>query len=72
MEDEAIGLARQLGSDEYTTCSRCSRPVMRREAVALASDGLPERRSVEAELCPSCRDDVARGETDLREGLEEE
>jgi hypothetical protein len=71
MEEEQIGLARELGSAAYTTCTRCSRPIPRREATPLPSDGMPENRSVEAELCPACRDELARGETDLREPLDE-
>ena len=71
MEEDTIGLTRELGAEGFTTCSKCGRPLGRREATPLPSDGLPERRSIEAELCSSCRDDLARGDTDLREPIEE-
>ena len=70
MEEEAAGLARTLGAESYTTCAKCGRPVVRHQATPLPSGGL-QNRSVEAELCPACRDDLARGEADLREPLEE-
>jgi hypothetical protein len=71
MDEEAAGLAREIGSGPYTVCATCGRPIERGVATTVPSDGPPQYRSVEAELCPTCRDDVARGDADLREPLEE-
>ena len=71
MEEDALGLARQLGSDARETCAKCGRPVGRGEATTLASEGPRVHRFVEGELCAACRDDLARGDVDLREPIDE-
>ncbi|MGH2514462.1 MAG: hypothetical protein ACRDHP_02295 [Ktedonobacterales bacterium] len=64
MEEDELGVLRELGHREYVTCSRCGAPVTR-DAAAMAPGEALEDASEYRYLCPNCQTALADGEPDL-------
>lgn len=62
MEEDVLGTKEEVVGDRYTLCSRCRRPIMRREATLDDNETIEESRSEQEELCPVCRRQVEEGE----------
>lgn len=64
MEEDELGVLREIGHRDYVTCSRCGAPIARASAVILPGDAL-EDHSEYRYLCPDCQNALAEGEVDL-------
>lgn len=64
MQEDEIGLRKELGLADYVQCSRCGMAIRRSEATVMSADALTENAAYEY-LCPKCRDEIADGEQDL-------
>ena len=64
MEEDELGVLREIGHREYVTCSRCGMPVARSSAAMLPGDAL-EDHSEYRYLCADCQKALADGEVDL-------
>ena len=62
MEEDAAGQREEIIGEKYTICSRCGRPVPRRETVLTRQAESEETRSDQEELCAKCREELQRGE----------
>lgn len=64
VEEDELGVLREIGRRDYVTCSRCGMPVARSAAAVLPGEAL-EDHSEYRYLCPDCQKALADGEVDL-------
>lgn len=64
MEEDELGVLREIGHRAYVTCSRCGAPVALASAALLPGDAL-EDHSEYRYLCSDCQKALADGEVDL-------
>lgn len=64
MQEDEIGLRKELGQADYVQCSRCGTPIPTSQATVVSADALTDSAEYQW-LCPACRDELAAGEQDL-------
>jgi hypothetical protein len=64
VEEDELGVLREIGHREYVTCSRCGMPVARASAAIALGDALQDHSEYRY-LCPDCQKALADGEVDL-------
>jgi endogenous inhibitor of DNA gyrase (YacG/DUF329 family) len=64
VEEDELGVLREMGHREYVTCSRCGMPVARSAAAIAPGDALQDHSDYRY-LCPDCQKALADGEVDL-------
>ncbi|MBI2864511.1 MAG: hypothetical protein HYX94_08115 [Chloroflexi bacterium] len=62
MEEDVAGPEEEIIGETYTTCSRCGRPVPRKQTILTCQPESEETRSEQEELCPQCREELQREE----------
>jgi len=64
VEEDELGTQRELRRQSYVTCARCGQPVALESATIVPGDALTDQSEYQY-LCPSCQEQLARGEQDL-------
>ncbi|MBF6591508.1 MAG: hypothetical protein IVW57_13405 [Ktedonobacterales bacterium] len=64
MEEDDVGIQRELGHRHYVPCARCGKMVASQDTILIPGDAL-EDHSEYAYLCMDCQAALADGEQDL-------